>query len=65
MSRKAPCYQCKLREINCHSMCNEYKAWKIKDLERSRREKESRGYYRECVALKIEGIIEYNKLNRR
>jgi hypothetical protein len=25
----SPCYQCKIREINCHSKCKEYLAYKV------------------------------------
>lgn len=27
--KKAPCFECKNRELGCHSNCEKYKEWKV------------------------------------
>lgn len=43
---KVPCFNCKSREINCHSYCRKYKKYKIlKDKENKIRRREADKYY--------------------
>ena len=42
--RKAPCYQCEIRHVGCHSTCELYNSWKSdrEEVKRQIREAEER-----------------------
>lgn len=62
MKNKSPCYNCQKREIGCHGICEEYKAYSNKINKRNEIRREIRAKNEDVLEV---GFALRNKLDRK